>query len=292
MHKQPHQFNFHLEHEKLVFSAVVGSRLVGSNKENSDIDKIDLYSHSVHANPFFEYPIGEEIVSIENKDTMQESCAALLINFASMLLQPKTLNANTMSQLIKHLAAIKFNKVEVFDEEKYNLYVDLLQTPGYGNTFWQQALIHYNNFWNCMPTIECNWSQKFDENNRDHVIKKEEWFVHNLGYFPQVDSKVGFDVKYVSWMLTDIILIKHILWNEHLIDTDELQILIDIKNSKMHWTDVKDVKNKLWKNARNSVESPNSSYLLGNGFDIETAKNKGLFGIKGLLNFIESVQYN
>lgn len=91
-------------------------------------------------------------------------------------------------------------------------------------------------------------------------------------------------------MLTDIILIKHILWDDHLIDTDELQLLVDVKNKKMHWSDVKDKKNKLWKNARNSVQSPTSSYLLGKGFDIETAKNKGLFGIKGLLNFIESVQ--
>ena len=292
MHKQPHQFNFHLEHEKLVFSAVVGSRLVGSNEENSDLDTIDLYTHSIKANPFFEFPVGEEISVVKYNDVMEESSCALLINFASMLLQPQELKANTFSQLIKHLAAVKFDQVKVYEKNKFQLYKNFLKTPGYGYKFWNQAIISYNNFWNAMPTENCNWSQKFDKSNNEHIHKKAEWQKYNEGYFPRVDSKLGYDLKYVSWMLTDIILMKHILWDDHIIDDDEKRILKKIKNKELSLNDVIIQKNLLWKNARNSVESPMSSYLLGNGFDIETAKNKDLFGIKGLLNFIESVQYN
>lgn len=292
MSKQPHQFNFHLEHENLIFSATVGSRLVGTNNKNSDTDKIDLYSHSIHANPFFEWPVGDEISVVKNNDTMEESSSALLINFASMMLHPQSLKANSFSQLIKHLAAVKFNKIKVYDQTKFDLYKDFLHTPGYGYVFWNQALISYNNFWNSMPTEHCNWSQKFNESDQEHVSKKEQWYKCNEGYFPRVDSKLGYDIKYVSWMITDIILIKHILWDEHIIDTEEKEILIDLKNKKLNLYSVQNIKNELWKKARNSIESPMSSYLLGNGFDIDTAKNKNLFGIKGLLNLIESVQYS
>lgn len=288
MQKQPYQFNFHMEHSQLIFSATVGSRLTETNTQNSDTDYIDFYSHKIRVNPFFESVTGEEVVSVDNtQEQMNETCSVLLSNIVSMLLNPKTLQANTFSQLIKHLAAIKFNKVKVLQEDKFSHYYDWLSVPGNGFNFWKQSLNSYDNFWNAMPTEECNWSQKFDEDNSKHIDKKSLWYLCNQGYYPKVDSKLGYDIKYVSWMLTDIILINHILWNNHIIDTDELEFIKSIKEKKVSWKDVKTFKNHVWKNARTSVESPMSSYLLGKGIDIKNAKEKGKYGLTGLVNLLE-----
>jgi len=289
MNKLPHQFNFHMEHEKCIFSATVGSRLIGADNQNSDIDTISFYSHKININPFFEYPVGNEIVSIENTDVMNETCNVLLANFASMILKPKDLQSNTYSQIIKHLAAIKFNNIKVIDKERYNIYYDWLCAPGNGFNFWQQSLNAYNNFWNSMPTKDCNWSQKFDNINDEHINKKELWYTFNEGYYPKVDAKLGYDVKYVSWMLTDIILIHHILWQDHIIDERELDFIKHVKEHKVEWEQVQNFKIDIWKNARKSVESPMSSYLLGKGFNIQVAKSKNKYGMKAFIELLENL---
>lgn len=289
MMKLDHQFNIHLEHAAPIFEATVGSYLTSTNRPDSDKDSIVFYSHKTQLNPFFAFPSNDEIVSITYDNGMDEQVNAILANYAAMLLRPKDLKQNEFSHVIKHLAAIKFDKIDIVNQELFSKYLNFLCVPGNGLNFWQQARISYDNFWNCIPSVECNWSQKFDGSNQEHVNKKNNWSIYN-DYYPTVDSKVGYDVNYVVWLLTDIILIKHILFNEHIIDKEEIDVIMKIKNKDVHWDEVKDIKINLWKNARKGLESPMSSYLLGRGMSLQEAQQKNLFGLQGFLNTVNSFE--
>ena len=291
MQKLDHQFNIQLEHSKPIFETIVGSNLTGTNTENSDRDSILFYSHKVQINPFFTFPNNDEVLSITyDKGLMQEQASVILANYAAMLLRPKNLDKNQFSHVIKHLAAIKFGKTNIIDQNLFSKYYDFICVPGNGFNFWQQARLSYDNFWNCIPSAECNWSQKFDGDNQNHIDKKNSWNMYNDHYYPTVDNKVGYDVNYVVWLLTDMILIKHILMNEHIIDKEEIDIIMRIKNRDVHWNEIKDIKIQLWKNARKSLESPMSSYLMGRGLSLQEAKQKNLFGLQGFLNFINTLE--
>lgn len=291
MQKLDHQFNIQLEHSKPIFETIVGSNLTGTNTENSDRDSILFYSHKVQINPFFTFPNNDEVLSITyDKGLMQEQASVILANYAAMLLRPKNLDKNQFSHVIKHLAAIKFGKTNIIDQNLFSKYYDFICVPGNGFNFWQQARLSYDNFWNCIPSAECNWSQKFDGENQNHIDKKNSWNMYNDHYYPTVDNKVGYDVNYVVWLLTDMILIKHILMNEHIIDKEEIDIIMRIKNRDVHWNEIKDIKIQLWKNARKSLESPMSSYLMGRGLSLQEAKQKNLFGLQGFLNFINTLE--
>jgi len=291
MQKLDHQFNIQLEHSKPIFETIVGSNLTETNTENSDRDSILFYSHKVQINPFFTFPNNDEVLSITyDKGLMQEQSSAILSNYAAMLLRPKNLDKNQFSHVIKHLAAIKFGKTNIIDQDLFSKYYDFICVPGNGFNFWQQARLSYDNFWNCIPSAECNWSQKFDGENQNHIDKKNSWNMYNDHYYPTVDNKVGYDVNYVVWLLTDMILIKHILMNEHIIDKEEIDIIMRIKNRDVHWNEIKDIKIQLWKNARKALESPMSSYLMGRGLSLQEAKQKNLFGLQGFLNFINTLE--
>ena len=291
MQKLDHQFNIQLEHSKPIFETIVGSNLTGTNTENSDRDSILFYSHEIQINPFFTFPNNDEVLSITyDKGLMQEQASVILANYAAMLLRPKNLDKNQFSHVIKHLAAIKFGKTNIIDQDLFSKYYDFICVPGNGFNFWQQARLSYDNFWNCIPSVECNWSQKFDGENQTHIDKKNSWNMYNDHYYPTVDNKVGYDVNYVVWLLTDMILIKHILMNEHIIDKEEIDIIMRIKNRDVHWNEIKDIKIQLWKNARKSLESPMSSYLMGRGLSLQEAKQKNLFGLQGFLNFINTLE--
>ena len=291
MQKFDHQFNIQLEHSKPIFETIVGSNLTKTNTENSDRDSILFYSHKVQINPFFTFPNNDEVLSITyDKGLMQEQASVILANYAAMLLRPKNLDKNQFSHVIKHLAAIKFGKTNIIDQDLFSKYYDFICVPGNGFNFWQQARLSYDNFWNCIPSVECNWSQKFDGENQNHIDKKNSWNMYNDHYYPTVDNKVGYDVNYVVWLLTDMILIKHILMNDHIIDKEEIDIIMRIKNRDVHWNEIKDIKIQLWKNARKSLESPMSSYLMGRGLSLQEAKQKNLFGLQGFLNFINTLE--
>lgn len=291
MQKLDHQFNIQLEHSKPIFETIVGSNLTETNTENSDRDSILFYSHKVQINPFFTFPNNDEVLSITyDKGLMQEQSSAILANYAAMLLRPKNLDKNQFSHVIKHLAAIKFGKTNIIDQDLFSKYYDFICVPGNGFNFWQQARLSYDNFWNCIPSVECNWSQKFDGENQNHIDKKNSWNTYNDHYYPTVDNKVGYDVNYVVWLLTDMILIKHILMNDHIIDKEEIDTIMRIKNRDVHWNEIKDIKIQLWKNARKSLESPMSSYLMGRGLSLQEAKQKNLFGLQGFLNFINTLE--
>ncbi len=291
MQKLDHQFNIQLEHSKPIFETIVGSNLTKTNTENSDRDSILFYSHKVQINPFFTFPNNDEVLSITyDKGLMQEQASVILANYAAMLLRPKNLDKNQFSHVIKHLAAIKFGKTNIIDQDLFSKYYDFICVPGNGFNFWQQARLSYDNFWNCIPSVECNWSQKFDGENQNHIDKKNSWNMYNDHYYPTVDNKVGYDVNYVVWLLTDMILIKHILMNDHIIDKEEIDIIMRIKNRDVHWNEIKDIKIQLWKNARKSLESPMSSYLMGRGLSLQEAKQKNLFGLQGFLNFINTLE--
>jgi hypothetical protein len=290
MQKLDHQFNVQLEHNNPIFEAVVGSYLTETNKENSDRDSILFYSHKVQINPFFAFPNNDEVLSITyDKGLMQEQASAILANYAAMLLRPKNLKQNEFSHAIKHLAAIKFDKISIINQELFSKYYDFICVPGNGLNFWQQARLSYENFWNCIPSVEYNWSQKFDGNNQEHVDKKNNWNMYN-DYYPTVDSKVGYDINYVVWLLTDMILIKHILFNDHIIDKEEVDTIMRIKNKDVSWDEIKTIKIQLWKNARKGLESPMSSYLLGRGMSLQEAQQKNLFGLQGFLNTVNSFE--
>lgn len=289
--KKDHQYNFRIEHAKPIFSNIIGSRLVGCENEKSDIDTVTTYAHKTILNPFFDFPSSEEIVSISyNDNLMYEDCAVLAINNIAQLVRPNDISASTTGWLIHHLAAIKFDKIEIHDKDYYAVYLDYLSTPGLGHAFWKHAAQQTVNSWNVMPTSECNWSQKFDGSNQTHIDNKNAW-QSIIDYYPTVDKTVGYDYKFAAWVLTDWYCIKAVLMQQHLIDQEEIDFLKAVKTKKVMLEELKQAKTLLWKQVRKAVESPMSRYLLGQGGDIELAHQNHTFGINGFLNTVENLEY-
>ena len=192
--KKDHQYNFRVEHAKPIFTNIIGSKLVGCDNEKSDIDTVTTYAHKTILNPFFDFPSSEEIVNISYTDNlMYEDCAVLAINNIAQLIRPNDISASTTGWLIHHLAAVKFDRIEIHDKDYYSVYLDYLSTPGLGQAFWKHAAQQTANSWNAMPTSENNWSQHFDSNNQTHIDNKNTW-QSIVDYYPTVD-KTAFVVK-------------------------------------------------------------------------------------------------
>lgn len=288
--KKEHQYNFQVEHAKPIFTNIIGSKLVGCDNVKSDIDTVTTYAHKTILNPFFNFPSSEEIVNISYTDNlMYEDCAVLAINNIAQLIRPNDISASTTGWLIHHLAAIKFDRIQIHDQEYYSVYLDYLCSPGLGQAFWKHAAQQTANSWNAMPTSENNWSQHFDSNNQTHIDNKNTW-QNIVDYYPTVDKTVGYDCKFAAWVLTDWYCIKAVLMQQHLIDQEEIDFLKAVKDKKVVLEELKQVKTQLWKQVRKAVESPMSRYLLGDGYDINMAYQNHTFGIKGFLNTVENLE--
>ena len=92
MQKLDHQFNFHLEHEKLIFTIPVGSKLIGVENSESDEDFLSIYTHNVIKNPFFVFPIDNEVTSVDYKNSvMQETSSITAAHIIPSILNPRSL---------------------------------------------------------------------------------------------------------------------------------------------------------------------------------------------------------
>lgn len=291
MQKLDHQFNFHLEHETCIFTTPVGSTLIGVENSNSDEDYLSVYSHNVNTNPFFVFPIDNEVVSVAyNNNTMQETVSMTAAHIMSCILNPNSLGSNAVSMFLSLLAAIKFECIDVFDDVKFKKFKNFLCVPGNGKIFWQYSSQNIYNVWECMPTDEKNWSQNFDAGNTQHHADKENWnrLVH--GYYPVVSQKVGYDKKFVAWLLKDLVLIKNIILNDTIINDEDRKMIRNVKMENVSLQDLNAYKITLWSQVRKATETPMSTYLLGKGMSLDEAKNKNLFGLQGFLNTVNSFE--
>lgn len=291
MHKLDHQLNFHLEHEQLIFYVPVGSRLIGVQNSESDEDLLSIYTHSVIKNPFFVFPIDNEVTSVDFKNNvMQETSSMTAAHIISSILNPGSLGSNAISTILSLLAAIKYDYVSVNNQDLFKVFKNFLLVPGNGKMFWQYAAQHVFNVWQCMPTVDNNWSQKFDGDNNHHQHCKQEWSNLVHGYYPVVSQKVGYDKKFVAWLLKDLILIKNIVANDKIINTEESDIIKSVKAEELGLVELEKYKIKLWSDVRKALESPTSTYLLGKGIGLEEARNKNLFGLQGFINTVNSFE--
>lgn len=293
MQKLDHQFNFHLEHEKLIFTIPVGSKLIGVENSESDEDFLSIYTHNVIKNPFFVFPIDNEVTSVDYKNSvMQETSSITAAHIISSILNPRSLGSNAISTILSLLAAVKYDCVSVNNQDLFNVFKTFLSVPGNGKMFWQYAAQHVFDVWQYMPTVDNNWSQKFDSENSHHLHCKQEWSNLVHGYYPVVSQKVGYDKKFVAWLLKDLILIKNIVAIDKIINTEESDIIKSVKAEELGLVELQKYKIKLWSEVRKALESPTSTYLLGKGISLEEAKNKNLFGLQGFLNIVNSFEEN
>ena len=291
MKKLSHQSNFHLEHQKLIFSSPVGSKLIGVETSKSDEDYLSVYSHKVIQNPFFVFPMDNEVVSVNHdNNTLQETVSMTATHVASCVLNPNSLDANLISTFLSLLAAVKFKYTTIHDEAKFENLKSLLCVPGNGKRFWQYTSQHHYNLWECMPTREHNWSQQFDGSDQWHCNSKKQWGELVYNYYPVVSQKVGYDVKFVSWILKDLVLIKNIILNNTIINEEDRKMIQDVKAQTVDLEELQSYKTKLWSQVRKAAETPMSTYLLGEGMSLEEAKNKNLFGLQGFLNTVNSFE--
>ena len=282
----------------LIFEHYVGSVLIDNTSAESDIDLFRIYK-----NEFFivepgiwldttvmhiasRYCNGEALKyrkPAENSDIINTSILNLLDVLTCQTVE--VTNISMLSQVLSHLYAIKYNLIlEIKDQELYHLYVDWLKNPAISGIFWNRIKQVFWGILNSLPDKDNNWSQKFN-GSAEHIQLRDQWLLYNKKY-PIVNEKIGYDALNFKRIIQDIVIATCVLTPNSIVTTEQKQYLNRIRDGVLPFEEYKLVKSHVWKQFRVAVESMAQGYYLGEGYSIEEAKQKNMFGVESFFNFL------
>ena len=112
------------QHEcgSLIFSHTVGSALIDNRSEDSDVDILSVYTHSMSVNMLI--PIDIDVTSVhstEYKTPVIDGLSVTGISLVYDLINDTEIPMSTLSKIISHLYAVKYNlMLSVDDKEVFN----------------------------------------------------------------------------------------------------------------------------------------------------------------------------
>jgi len=273
------------QHEcgSLIFSHTVGSALIDNRGEDSDIDILSVYTHSMSINMLI--PIDIDVTSVhsaEYTNPVIDGLSMTGISLVHSLINNTEIPMSTFSKIISHLYAVKYNlMLSVDDKEVFNFYNDWLKSPGFAPHFWNRArdVISYSLL--SLPDVTCNWSQKFNGSDA-HITARNNWTKTRNSKFPVVDPILGYDNWLALKMFQTTFIATAVLLPNCTVSDDEKQFLKRLKYGKVPFGEYALAKKTAWQKFRKTVEGPYSFYFLGEGYNLEDSKNKNIYGSSGL----------
>jgi hypothetical protein len=273
------------QHEcgSLIFSHTVGSALIDNRSEDSDVDILSVYTHSMSVNMLI--PIDIDVTSVhstEYKTPVIDGLSVTGISVVYDLINDTEIPMSTLSKIISHLYAVKYNlMLSVDDKEVFNFYNDWLRSPGFAPHFWNRAKTVLWQALSSLPDVSCNWSQKFDGSD-SHIASRDTWTKTRNSKYPVVDPILGYDSWLALKTFQTIFVARAVLLPNCLVSDDEKQFLKRLKYGKVSFEEYTQSKKTVWRKFRIAGEGPHSFYFLGEGYNLEDSKNRNIYGISGL----------
>jgi hypothetical protein len=285
----------------LIFEHYVGSVLIDNSSTDSDIDLFRIYKNEfviIDSGIWHETAVMDIALRYCNTNALhymksEEKLDVTNISILKLLdllscQDTKDVDISMLSRAVSHLYAIKYNLIlEIKDQELYNLYIDWLKSPAISGIFWDRIKQVFWGSLDSLPDKEKNWSQKFD-GSQEHSQLREQWLMYNKKY-PVVDEKVGYDTVNCKRIIQDILIATCILTPNKIITNEEKQYLNRIREGSLPFKEYKQVKSHVWKQFRTAVESMTQAYYLGEGYSIEEARQKNMFGVESFFNFLAKI---
>jgi hypothetical protein len=289
------------EYNELIFEHYVGSKLIDNCSENSDIDLFSVYKNDLvivdpglwEDSTLLDIAINnvntsvihyDKLVENVNLDVTNVSILDLLNNLSSSKIE----NSAHLSKIVSHLYAVKYNLIsEIKNQELFNLYVDWLKTPTNSGLFWYKIKTAYWARLSSLPDRENNWSQEYDSSDK-HTQMKKDWEQYDSTW-PVVDNRIGYDGILSKKIIQSILIATCVLTPNKIITTEEKQYLNKIREGLLSFEDYKVVKSYVWKKFRSVSDTMTQCYYLGEGYSIEEAKQKNMYGIESFFKFLSKV---
>lgn len=275
--------NFYLyKLEDSIFDHAIGSGLLDTTTEHSDIDSLSIHqfsrvlkSCSIHKR-YYEY---EKLFTSYNSIDNTHYAGSYLVR---TFLEPESGWVDTYNKLISHLAAVKFkhHSLQIHNEEIYQEYEHWLRVPGKASLWWEHIKNHLYKYLSLLPDSDFNWSSNADSNDEYSKIR-DEWFNFNTVY-PTIES-CGYSPKISAYVFQSLILGKNILDRKstELISNDEKEFILKLKTGSLSLKEYQDAKKYIWTLFRKSTETPTQTYLLGEGYNFSHANKTGYVGPLG-----------
>lgn len=280
--------NIYEECGDLLFEHNVGSILIGTQTDTSDVDAFQVYItrycprlYGLHIPKGIDFTkICYAEINTDNK--LLDIYGVTMYTLIRTLLFDEIDHPVHLSKTISHLYAVKNEQITtVYQEEAFCFYVNWLKSPGFSSQFWSRVKNVFFNHLSCIPDQECNWSQKFDGSS-EHTQKKETWEQLKILQYPVVNKEVGYDVFQARKVLQTLLVAKSILLQQKGILDNEKDFLLRLKDHQVTFDEYKKVKGVIWREFRKAVEDNSLSFLGGSSHSIETSKKLGTYGIDGI----------
>lgn len=285
----------HNECGTLMFQHRVGSKILGTDTDTSDIDMLNVYTQRSQLSCLTPTSISLHNICYEERldNGGNGDCYAITgIDLVNTFINEFNHSPTHLSKILSHLLVMKLNQdkdaeIDIRQTEAFNFYSDWIKSPGISMCFWDKVANVLFTHLSMIPDKTCNWAQKYDGSD-EHDKRKRLWESIQPLQYPIVSSNVGYDTLQASRVIQTLIVAKAVLSDSQCeITQQERDLVLGIKQHQVEFDEYKKLSTQVWKKFRIEYEQ-NKKFLIGGYLhSIEESKQYSTFGLDGIERLIK-----